>query len=1303
MAELGILKDGLGSFTKHFTGNLTFVSFFTVLIWLILFHMLVGGWVFIIIFTCLVAAGGWLGSHAVLNLENKVYLEKFIRLSSSPQSPDSETQLAEEVNSTIKKIIRDFVSSWYKTVSSDPLFEQEVQCAMQNMAKELKRRMELVDKKALAQKVLLLCGCHLNCFIEAKDSVTQAKQVRISEGLSHSIDSNVWQAYSKTAGWHWALQSPAMEIGCARAIVDLLLHVLVPRPHLETLTGCFVVGELITCNVLLPLITKLSDPDWINLILIHIISRTSKKGEPEVPEQLQQPQIPNSLPLKVHVEPLPEIRLPTPDTAELLSYDVVDSVECLCQEADESKDEFSSDFSADTISSKERSFSMEYVGSDTLKTLFPCEDLELESPVCDIRDCESLVLLPAEVVLDAVHDSLVPRFGVIAVRQDASGNNQAQGCTDMSPSLPCSAGSSQNSWCLTSEHLANAPDLKGEGIVSSVVSKSLPAHPEMCVPAQTSFIDKMVLPFEALPIEPLEPDSVGPLQTSSPTSAATESLASFAFEPLSSPDIPVVIQNMRITGTITAREHRGTGFHPYTLYTIKYETAVDSENPGMVQQVAYHTVNRRYSEFLNLQTRLEEKPDLRKLIKHMDLCACQNSFPNESIRAIHIVIKMDAVVSVNKLILVLLSIHFLNLSKFVLDESCFALLRKGLSFIPMANHDLVSALTDLKQFVRNINLKILFKSTALMPSICKRHSTYIPISLPVTTAFHDLCEIELQNLYGTDIKKKCYNLTYSEYTALKNLQLSNDIIIKQADKGDAVVIMDRDKYVSAVIDFLDDDDAFKCMSYNDVKKHISNVNLHVYELQINRDIDLDLFVDDCFMVWKGSLDDLVEFMLHMNTTTSFLTFKETVSENEAIFLDVKITLDDGVIQTTIYKNDVHTIRYIHSDSMHAPHVFIGVVKAQFARSEMELKEEIIQMQNELMTMSCFSNMLTIYQQMLDRLHNLDDRLEAVKKHKLLRDIADFQKGHIFSWPKSDSKGVFVKMVPSKGTYSGSTSINSLDEFPEAGTISASNFVSSATPLDQLLVTAPSVSTSLSAEKDSNASDVVSVIYGEAPWEEQESGKSSTKKTEQLVLNFSQRCFQLGQPEKLWKHKAMHLKLFHLVLKLNSELLCNSKSRIIYEDLRSVEGAEAVKCSWMLEHEWCLSCRWLEEQTIELLCMQRWILYLQDLQEAIWPGGSLPAQPKPVRTQEQKEKAHEQALQCLMEIVPGWITKVFCADKCRQTSELILQSLQDPVINRHLVYCLWDILLEFLIPECSDKGFHDLILARLSGKAEKGGV
>lgn len=36
---------------------------------------------------------------------------------------------------------------------------------------------------------------------------------------------------------------------------------------------------------------------------------------------------------------------------------------------------------------------------------------------------------------------------------------------------------------------------------------------------------------------------------------------------------------------------------------------------GTLQPEVSHTVNRRYSEFLNLQTRLEENPEMKKCIK----------------------------------------------------------------------------------------------------------------------------------------------------------------------------------------------------------------------------------------------------------------------------------------------------------------------------------------------------------------------------------------------------------------------------------------------------------------------------------------------------------------------------------------------------------------------------------------------------------------------------------------------------------------------------------------------------------------
>lgn len=47
----------------------------------------------------------------------------------------------------MKKIIRDFVTSWYSMVSSERGFEQEVEEAMISMAMELKIRARQIDRK----------------------------------------------------------------------------------------------------------------------------------------------------------------------------------------------------------------------------------------------------------------------------------------------------------------------------------------------------------------------------------------------------------------------------------------------------------------------------------------------------------------------------------------------------------------------------------------------------------------------------------------------------------------------------------------------------------------------------------------------------------------------------------------------------------------------------------------------------------------------------------------------------------------------------------------------------------------------------------------------------------------------------------------------------------------------------------------------------------------------------------------------------------------------------------------------------
>uniref|UniRef100_UPI00398E688F sorting nexin-19 isoform X3 n=1 Tax=Pristiophorus japonicus TaxID=55135 RepID=UPI00398E688F len=558
----------------------------------------------------LVLLGGWLGSQLVLSPTNLVHLERFVRLEPSPPPPGSQLLLlAQEIEATITKIIRDFVTSWYRTVSQEPEFEHELQRAMHAMALELKRRMERVDRKELAQKLLLLCSCHLEVYLKAR----KAAREKLGRHRAEEIQA-MWKAYCKASDPHVALQSPATEVNYARGIVDLLLHVLVPYPNLETRTGRFVVRELIMCNVLLPLISKMADPDWINGIIIEIFTKSSTKAV-DVTKQPLQLEVPTSLLLEPQKEVIVE-KTPTPKAVDIPSCDVTDSSEPNMEATDLSIDGSVSK----SIDKVEKSTGNVTSGYDhqrpnKLNLFYSCEEFDPESPHSDMRkdSTESLVLLTNE---ELAVDRLTPieLTNTIDTAEDASSDELNVGestISDTDTSLPTF---DQNPISLGLEHVID-DDGKEETFAKLATSTTVLAHETIrIISRQQSFQEKESISADSSTCNSLDVVPTGPVQTSSPTSV---NMSTYSFEPICSPDTPVVIHNLRISGTITAKEHRGGGFHPYTLYTIKYETALDSENHGTLQQVAYHTVNRRYSEFLNLQTRLEEKAELRKLIKNV--------------------------------------------------------------------------------------------------------------------------------------------------------------------------------------------------------------------------------------------------------------------------------------------------------------------------------------------------------------------------------------------------------------------------------------------------------------------------------------------------------------------------------------------------------------------------------------------------------------------------------------------------------------------------------------------------------------
>ncbi|XP_004280543.3 sorting nexin-19 isoform X1 [Orcinus orca] len=947
-----------GPSLSHLLSSRKLVALGAVLGWLLVIHLLVNVWLLCLLSALLLVLGGWLGADAIVGPSGRLHLERFIPMAVCPPNPEAERQLEQEIDRTIRMVMRDFVSSWYRTVSQEPAFEEEMEAAMRGLVQELRRRMARVDSHALAQRVLTLCGCHLQSYLQAKEATT-GKQSGTDE------PSQLWEAYCQATAPHPAVQSPRAEVAYTRGIVNVLLQGLVPKPHLETRTGRHVVVELITCNVMLPLISKLSDPDWIHLVLVGIFSkaRTGPAGVGKplcAASALEQPSVPTSLPLIVEVQSLADARAPSPAPV-LLNYSEPSHPS---PEVEEGHEALEGDLGG-VLEEREVGNS----SSHFLQPLFLSEDAELESPLSELGKETIMLVNPGTFLSARIQDSLCALGGSQALEsKDEEGSEGIEGAeAEEGPGTETETG-------LLVSMLNSCPEIQidtadkdvEQGDVTSLTT--LLASPErMCTP-RPSCLEKDLTNG----VSSLDPSLPQVLLSSSPPGPLSS--ATFSFEPLSSPDGPVIIQNLRITGTITAREHSGTGFHPYTLYTVKYETALDCESSSGLRQLAYHTVNRRYREFLNLQTRLEEKSDLRKFIKNVK--GPKKLFPD----------------------------------------------------LPFGNMD--SDRVEARK--------------SLLESFLKQ-----------------LCAI-------------------SEIANSEEMQ-----------------------------EFL----------------------------ALNTDARI-AFVKKPFMVSR--IDKVVVSAIVDTLKTAFPR-----SEPQSPTEELSEAETESKPQPEGKKATKSRLRFSSSKIAPALNITETHEKILYCLREGSVESEILSMSG------------------------MESFIE--KQTKLL----ETQPAEA---PGKDSEQI------SKGCVDDCVS-------------------GAAVPAQDLSNSDPGTETELA----DTALDLLLLL---------------------LMEQWRWLCTENVQ-------KVIHL-IFGTLIQ-----------------------------------------RWLEVQVATLTCPQRWVQYLRLLQESIWPGGLLPEYPRPVRTQEQKAAAEKQALQSLMGVLPDIVVEILGVNKCRLSWSLVLESLRQPLINRHLIYCLWDIILEFL--------------------------
>lgn len=151
-----------------------------------------------------------------------------------------------------------------------------------------------------------------------------------------------------------------------------------------------------------------------------------------------------------------------------------------------------------------------------------------------------------------------------------------------------------------------------------------------------------------------------------------------------------------------------------------------------------------------------------------------------------------------------------NLSHKPLDIHHISLLSKGLNFSPTnESHNEIEQLTDVLLFTRRIRLKHHYDNKTKENEDNPANEEYTPNPFKLSSGWtpppgknKDLDSFI--NCIAKDIcqepqKRKQYrNLRPEELAALKDLKEDKEIIIKPADKGGAIVIMNRVDYIKKV-------------------------------------------------------------------------------------------------------------------------------------------------------------------------------------------------------------------------------------------------------------------------------------------------------------------------------------------------------------------------------------------------------------------------------------------------------------------------------------------------------------------------
>ncbi|KAK2571576.1 Sorting nexin-14, partial [Acropora cervicornis] len=204
-------------------------------------------------------------------------------ISRSKLKPWEDLLIPESVDAALQEflslLLQNYVYSWYRELSCSETCVDELRTNLRYMAAVLLQRIRKIDIPTLVTDTLGKEGLkHLETYLTAKEKGS----------LSHStsIHTTVLDEFSPKL--HCALQNRAMELQYLRKLSESIIPFLLPPHSLHCRSLVSLFRELLARAVFLTATDKLSDPDFVNSLLLLFLDKepmvaSGAEASPKVP------------------------------------------------------------------------------------------------------------------------------------------------------------------------------------------------------------------------------------------------------------------------------------------------------------------------------------------------------------------------------------------------------------------------------------------------------------------------------------------------------------------------------------------------------------------------------------------------------------------------------------------------------------------------------------------------------------------------------------------------------------------------------------------------------------------------------------------------------------------------------------------------------------------------------------------------------------------------------------------------------------------------------------------------------------